>query len=539
MSYTSKQKAAYAKLCAAQREHKAVTAAPIRRTTTYTRKSTPIRRAPTGRPAVKRVIKSQSTHRKQLTGRGAYSLHKTPKHERGIGESIGRGVGGFVGKGIQALVKHITGFGEYHIDNNSLMAGGLSPPEIVNSSDNGGFIIRHREYLKDIQCSTGFVNEVIPINPGLTSSFPWLATVADGFEQYRLRGMVFEFNSLSSDAVLSSSTSSALGSVMMATSYNSLNPPFQNKAEMENYEFANSRKPSLSFMHPVECKDSLTSTDLKYIRNGPIVVSTNGDARLYDMGNFQIATEGMQSATGVCGELWCTYEIEMYKPKYNPFTNSLAADHITGANASNTNPFGTTYFPPTSTSNLGGRLDGNLNRYTFPPSFGGGSYQFIITWTGTAQPVAISYPSLLATPNTTFITIQSGASSIISYNPQATIAAVNSMCIIFVVQITAPGAYIQWNNTGASLPLAPSLDFKVSSFPVTLIDEIQAKKKYVEMHTKVLTYKHSVVREDEQQYDIIDSETPESEEQSEDSESSVEQVPALLERKRKPHHPKK
>jgi len=81
---------------------------------------------------------------------------------------------------------------------------------------------------------------------------------------------------------------------------------------MENYEFANSSKPSMSFIHPIECKRSQDSNVHLYVRTDE---TFTGDQRLYDIGAFQLAVQGMAFTGGVIGELWCTFEVEFFKPK--------------------------------------------------------------------------------------------------------------------------------------------------------------------------------------------------------------------------------
>lgn len=207
------------------------------------------------------------------------------------------------------------------------MFGGMSPPMITNSMKTGAIIVRHREYIGDIISSTVFLNRNFPINPGMVGTFPWLAQIANAFEQYRFRGLIFEFKSLSADALISASTNIGQGTVIMATQYNALSPGFSTKIEMENYEYANSCKPSCSFMHPVECALYQTPNTPLYVRNGPI--PPNADERLYDLGNFNLATQGLPSASGSIGELWATFEIEFFKPKYTPNSaEGLGADNF-------------------------------------------------------------------------------------------------------------------------------------------------------------------------------------------------------------------
>lgn len=219
----------------------------------------------------------------------------------------------------------IRGFGEYKINSNSILSGGMSPPMITNSTTHGGVIIRHREYLRDIFATVEFTNTSFDLNPGITTTFPWLSQIAPSFEQYKMRGLVFEFKSTSADTVLSGAASTALGTVIMATQYNALDTPFTNKFEMENWEYSTSVKPSSNCYHPVECAPSQTPVSLLYIRTGEPI----GDERLYDLGNFNIAVQGMQNTSGdqlaTIGELWCTYEIELYKPKFVQDASTLSA----------------------------------------------------------------------------------------------------------------------------------------------------------------------------------------------------------------------
>jgi len=199
------------------------------------------------------------------------------------------------------------------VSQNSVMTGDV--PTIKNSKS--GVIIRHKEYITDVQAANAFTNLVFPINPGLPATFPFLSQISMAFEEYEFRGLMFEFKSMSSDALLMSATNSSLGTVVMATEYDVIDPAFASKIQMENHQYSCSAKPSTSFMHPIECARGLTPQTHLYTRNAQ--PPANADLRLYDLGNFNIAVQGMQAANGTCGELWCTYEIEFFKPQLGPY----------------------------------------------------------------------------------------------------------------------------------------------------------------------------------------------------------------------------
>ena len=178
------------------------------------------------------------------------------------------------------MLKSLTGFGDYVVNENSLMRLPImNPPEVVNSS--AGFIVRHREYITDVVAHAAFTNVSFALNPGMNQTFPWLAGVAASFESYEWRGLVLEYKTNYSDAI---STTGSLGTVIMATSYNANDVAFTNKLEMENYEFANSNKPSLSVYHPVECERNQNVLNHLYVRTGAVGTQ---DLRMYDLGIFR------------------------------------------------------------------------------------------------------------------------------------------------------------------------------------------------------------------------------------------------------------
>lgn len=303
-----------------------------------------------------------------------------------IGGPVGAGLGSLLGGKLGHLVEQITGFGDYRINSNSIMKGGMSPAQVVNSHNRGGYIVRHREFIGDILSTQAFAITTYALNPGIANAFPWLSQIANSFEEYRWRGLLFEFKTMSSNAVLSSSASTALGTVIMSTQYNSVAPPFVDKKTMENYEFACSSNPSQTFIHPVECKPAVTPVSKLYVRSG--AVPANADQRLYDLGEFSIATQGMQNSGGVIGELWATYEIEFFKCAYAPQNQT---DHFTLLNVTNAAPLGSTT-TPNSGSSIGGTIVVSGTGYSFPPNISSGKY--MLSYQAAGGSTALTAPTL-------------------------------------------------------------------------------------------------------------------------------------------------
>lgn len=279
-------------------------------------------RSYSNRPA-KRVTK-----RKSYPAKRNYRKLDYPGAGAAIGSALGTLVGGptgtVMGAGIgtaaQQLVKSVTGFGDYQIKANSLLYNVDAVPEFTSMNPNCTMVC-HREYICDIQTgpnlsgttsgTTNFDVTSFRINPADPNTFPWLSSMARNYEQYVVQGMIFEFKSNSATAV--SSTNTALGSVILATQYNSLSPEFINKQQMEAHQFASSTIPSQNVMHAIECDPHQTQCGGIFNTIDP--GATPGDKRLYDLGTFSIATKGMQAPNVDIGELWVTYKICFLKPQ--------------------------------------------------------------------------------------------------------------------------------------------------------------------------------------------------------------------------------
>lgn len=198
--------------------------------------------------------------------------------------------------------------------------GGNSVPLIRNSKT--GVIIRHKEYIGDIHPSAVFQNQLASaINPGNFNLFPWLSGIANKFEEYEFRGLIFKYKTMSSDTVLATGANTSLGTVMMGTEYDVLDAPFASKVELLNHQYSSSCKPSENMTHPIECARGKNVATHLFVRDYTALpdLTQLGDPRLYDLGRFQVATQGMQPgltpSQNTLGEIWVSYEVQFWLPK--------------------------------------------------------------------------------------------------------------------------------------------------------------------------------------------------------------------------------
>lgn len=408
-------------------------AAYWRKKATSKRKAPARRRRTTTRRAPARRYGSRSARGGPISIVQGYGDYSSAGGD--LGEKVGGWLGRRAGHGLQALATSLMGFGDYNVEENTLFQAGMSPPQVVNSINNGEVIVRHREYLGELEGSIAFTRHDYYLNPGLHETFPWLATFASSFEEYRLRGAVVEFVSTSADSVLSTSANVSLGSVEIATQYNSTETLFNSKAQMLNHEFGTSGKPSVNQLHPIECKMSRTVQAHLYVRDGP--VPANSDAHLYDLGVVCIATEGQQSDGGSLGELWISYEVGLFKPRLAEISPSdlILTDHFLMSSWSGSAPYGTAS-TALAESTLGGAISVDGTTYTFPSTVEIGScYLMSICWIG-ASAAAIDYPTR-TTSGCTIKNIYEGGANTVAFSPAAGVSSAKAM-MDWVIEVTDP-----------------------------------------------------------------------------------------------------
>jgi hypothetical protein len=285
------------------------------------------------------------------------------------GNPAGGLVGASGGRALGAKIAKILGFGDYSVVENSISTVGkaIMPGEPVPEFGTSGneTRVRHREYIGDIvvpASPTTFTNTSYVINPGDKTTFPWLSSLAQQYQQYKFNGLIFEFKTLTSEVA----TGGPMGAVILATNYDVLENPFPDKIRMENAQFSVSAKPSCSQIHTIECASAERASRLLYIRNQNSSTTASQDARWNDLGKFQLATAGLAGSAGqVLGELWASYDVSLYKPEIA--TPLVVGEKVSGASSvSKTAIFGTA---PVLTGTVYATADTNTLIFQIPGEY--------------------------------------------------------------------------------------------------------------------------------------------------------------------------
>lgn len=283
--------------------------------------------------------------RTAYAGSGKYKLGRVGKHiqSRLKKAKVGQKVIKFAKKNQlgkraadAALMAAYAGMGSYKgrgtYTSNVLMAGGRPGlSSRTGSVDNQEIVITHKEYLQDVfgPSQSGFTNQLIPINPGLTESFPFLSQIAANYEEYELEQLVFEFHS-TVDA--GNATNGATGTIIMATNYNPDQAGFVSKEAMMQYHGGVSGRITEDVVHGVECDPRKNAgSHQKFVRTNGL---SNQQLKDFDLGNFQFGIVNIPTGfkNSQIGELWVHYKVRLSKPRlFAALGKSLVLDRFSCA----------------------------------------------------------------------------------------------------------------------------------------------------------------------------------------------------------------
>ncbi len=302
----------------------------------------------------------------------------------GIPPVVGEVFGDIAAKGLTTV---LDGSGDYAelplstpINTNTLL--GVATPEASQipsmHRSKGCTRISHREFFTDVAMTTAFTCRSYTVSPVSQSFLPWLATVARGFQEYRIMGLVVEFRSLAANAI--SGTNAGMGSITAAFNYDVYSIPPASKIQLSNQLFAVSCKPSENMMIPMECEPDEDVTKLLHISQG----QNNLERHFYDFARLDVVTQGASAGYAGAGELWVTYDIMLFKPILTQINNSPLF-HYQLEGATSTVPWEPdTGFVQPAFNNMGAVVTVGTSLVEFSPSIPVGWYGIMYALAGTA-----------------------------------------------------------------------------------------------------------------------------------------------------------
>lgn len=277
---------------------------------------------------------------RRIRGRGDYEVD--PDIANIVG-GIGGGIGSLLGSSdvgrnaalsLHRIFKRVTGYGDYKVTANTLIGGEV--PQFMSAER--GIRVVHKEAVQGIRSTTGFGIQTYSTNPGDKTVFPWLSNIAKNFQQYRIHGMLFAFESEVLNAIVGINVAS--GKIILASQYNVYDAAFKNVQEMLNSMYASDEKPQNDILHAIECDPKEKQvTWLNVARGQPV---SGQDQRFFTMCKVSLATDGFQSGGNAIGRLHVTYDVEFVKPYVGGNVTDWAHYSLGATTIDSGNPFGTT-----------------------------------------------------------------------------------------------------------------------------------------------------------------------------------------------------
>lgn len=252
-------------------------------------------------------------------------------------------------------------------------------PIVTATSD--GCIVEHTERIATINGSVAFTVTTIPCQPGLVTSNPWLANIANRYESYKPVSIEYNYKNKCSSAFL--------GDVTLAFDFDAADPAPGSTLVMESYACSKNTSPWLDVRMPLTQKNMKKEKEW-YTRSQAL--AANLDIKTYDLGNLYIATEGQAAATLV-GYVYKTYKYHFLTPQLN-FSDVVVGGLVTGGGTqTGANPFGSV--PVVDTQSIGISVDtGSVITLAYP-----GTYTSAVTIVGTV----LSAPAANLSTGGTFI----------------------------------------------------------------------------------------------------------------------------------------
>ena len=279
------------------------------------------------KPYVKNMVKQALTNGGQSLGAMVGGKFGAPLTGAKVGSMLGRRISSLIGSGDYRA----TGLTAH----NSLIQNSI--PATISFSDRT-IRIAHREFVCDITTSSdsSFKSDQFVVNANYTTTFPYLSGIATQFEKYRFKGLVFEFISTTTPYATAGTT---VGTAIMACQFNTANPDFNSKTQMENVENAISVRLDQNALYGVECKDQVQNW--YYTRHlGAGANEATNVSNIYDLCDFSIATVGSPGSSKPVGELWVTYDVELTGPRLPDVRYGYC--HLSSLDATTAAPFGVT-----------------------------------------------------------------------------------------------------------------------------------------------------------------------------------------------------
>jgi hypothetical protein len=196
----------------------------------------------------------------------------------------------------------------------------LGRARFVAPAKGGCMRICHSEFLTNLSGATTFTAVSVPLNPGLSSTFVWLAALANNFESYHFHSLRAVYRTMKG--------TSTSGEVILAIDYDAADGLPTSKASMFSYEGVVKSAPWENVAYVSSGRNLSKAVEL-YTRSG-LVAGT--DIKTYDVGNLILAVDACAD-TSIVGDVFLEYDVEFFTPQSSPECYCTLAQKIETSNS--------------------------------------------------------------------------------------------------------------------------------------------------------------------------------------------------------------
>jgi len=190
------------------------------------------------------------------------------------------------------------------------------------------------EYIVDIAGSVSFAATSFAVNPGQSSTFPWLSKEAILFEKYKILRLEFYYR----PQVSAYATNGQTGKVMLSFDFDASDAPPASKQQVEDTHPHSDGMPYEEVLLTIDPKDC-SLQDSYFVRPGGLPGSS--DIKTYDAGVLTVSTIGTNSSANI-GELRVRYAIALQDPVLENVVSAPLNYHVSNFQSTSAESSGAT-----------------------------------------------------------------------------------------------------------------------------------------------------------------------------------------------------
>lgn len=176
----------------------------------------------------------------------------------------------------------------------------------ISQSAKSSRVVQRELILASVAGSTAFtVQNFLHLNPGLSTVFPWLSTIAVNWEQYRCHKLRACWVPIA--------PTSTQGDILLSPNYDSSDPQPVTETQAANTYGAVSNSCWQPFCIDFDQSAMMGLGPRRYVRNCAVA----GDLKTFDVGTLAVCSVN-ETGTSAVGKLYFEYDFEFFIPQLDP-----------------------------------------------------------------------------------------------------------------------------------------------------------------------------------------------------------------------------